>query len=83
MIRVAARDRWRREIVSISRRTLGSGIGRETGDRENTQDDENGPAFCSLHPLPFSLRRAEQVGLNQLTENVTQGGVDLLNPGCR
>jgi hypothetical protein len=57
MIRVAARDRWRREIVSSSRRTLGSGIGRETGDRENAQDDENGPALplSSLHPLPFAL----------------------------
>lgn len=60
-------------------------MGRETGGREDAQDDENGPALSlsSLHPLPFSLGRAEQLGLNQLTENVTQGGVDLLNPGCR
>jgi hypothetical protein len=85
MIRVAARDRWRGEIVSSSRRTQRSGIGRETGGRENAQDDENDPALplSSLHPLPSPLRRAEQLGLDQLTENVTQGGVDLLNPGCR
>ncbi|MBF8261680.1 MAG: hypothetical protein HW376_1209 [candidate division NC10 bacterium] len=57
MIRVAARDRWRREIVSSSRRTQRPGIGRETGGRENAQDDENDPALplSSLHPLPFAL----------------------------
>ncbi len=57
MIRVATRDRWRREIVSSFRRTQRPGIGRETGGREDAQDDENDPALplSSLHPLPFAL----------------------------
>ena len=41
-------------------------------------DTSSNVLFGSLQKIT-----AEQLGLNQLTENVTQGGVDLLNPGCR